>query len=373
MKKIFISILVIVSILTITGCNGGNASTNAKKVKSGKIYKTVSLNDKGIDMFDAIIPKGWKASISSQDIVNSSYPFVETVVITNPSKTAKITILSQHSYTENNKYNEGENKDYYTTYLHQMDASTYMDYFMDKIYNGTSFVKDGTVDKKIMNQLKTLHELKLDLANKDVTTINPSAYNVNISIGDEGYTSVKKEYQEGNNYYEASTSVSAISTNLTSGLSSLLNSRAVHWYMPYVIVYEAEDKETFDKYYDEYNFIIANATFTKDYYAMVEYVSSAIVNAYTSYYAAKAKAALDATNDYIDSNYSSDSSSSTQDKVREMWSDVIKEQDKYYLEDGSSIKTSTKNEIVAQNGNEIYVGSKAGIPNGFNELEKGYR
>ena len=178
--------------------------------------------------------------------------------------------------------------------------------------------------------------------------------------------------EKGDTYYEASTCVSMISTNLTSNISSLLNSRAIQWYMPYVIIYEAKDKDTFDKYYDDYNFIRTNASFTKDYYAMIEYVSSAITNAYTSYYASKSQAALDATNSYIDSNYSSESSSSTQDKVREMWDDVIKEQDKYTLEDGTTIKTSIHNDTVAQNGNEIYIGSKAGIPEGFNEVHKGY-
>ena len=77
-------------------------------------------------------------------------------------------------------------------------------------------------------------------------------------------------------------------------------------------------------------------------------------------------------NDYIDSNYTSTSSQSTNDKVMEMWDDVIKEVDKYELEDGTTLKTSIHNETVAQNGNEIYIGSKAGIPIGFEEVHKGY-
>ena len=52
--------------------------------------------------------------------------------------------------------------------------------------------------------------------------------------------------------------------------------------------------------------------------------------------------------------------------------DVIKEVDAYKTEDGSVLKTSIFSDTVAQNGNEIYVGSKAGIPIGFNELSKAY-
>ena len=367
-KKI---LLVLICLVLLTGCSSSNKNNNVAAQK-GKLYEIIPLSDYGINMFNAIVPEGWTASISYQDMVNSSYPFVETVVITNPDKTAKITILSQHSYTENKKYNEGANKEYYTTYLHQMDADTYLDYFMSRIYKGSSFVKSSVVDDKLLNELKSLQSLKIDLANQDVNNLQAGNYGVNITIGDEGYTSSKKEYENGSTYYEASTSVLAISTNLQSSLSSLLDSRAVQWYMPYIIIYEADSKDNYDKYYEDYNFIIANSNFTQDYYATIEYVSSAIVNAYTSIYAEKAKAGLDAMNDYIDSNYSSTSSAATNEKVMEMWDDVIKEVDNYQLEDGTSLKTSIHNETVAQNGNEIYIGSKAGIPNGFNELSKGY-
>lgn len=243
---------------------------------------------------------------------------------------------------------------------------------MSKIYPGSTFVKNNEIDSNLLEKLKIFHKDRLALANQDANTIGASQYGVTITIGDEGCTTSKKEYKNGYSMYEASTSVLAISTNLTSSLSSILNSKATVWYMPYLIVYEANSNEDYEKYYDDYNFIVANSTFTKDYYAMIEYVSSAITNAYTSYYAAKSKAGLDAMNEYIDSNYSSNSSASTQDKVREMWDDVIKEQDKYTLEDGTSIKTSIHNDTVAQNGNEIYIGDKAGIPMGFNELSKSY-
>lgn len=366
-KKVLLVLLIAMVLVAVTGCDNKVAIAD-----KGRLYETISLNDKNINMFNTIVPKGWTAMIKSQDAVDSSYPFIETVVISNPDNSAKITILSQHSYVDNKKYNEGQNTEYYTTYLHQMDASTYLDYFMDRIYKGTSVVTNMNVDDEILNQLKTLHDLRVNLAKQDATSLQAQNYGVYITIGDEGYSSVKKEYKNNSNYYEASLSVSAVSTNLKSSLSSLLDSRAVQWYMPYVIVYEGNSKEDYDKYYDDYKFIISNSTFTKDYYAMIEYVSSAIVNAYTTYYAEKSKAGLDAMNDYINSNYSSTSSSQTQDKVREMWDDVIKEQDKYTLEDGTSIKTSINNETVAQNGNEIYIGSKAGIPNGFSEVAKGY-
>lgn len=370
-KKLFV---IIFSIILLVGCNKEELSNNTNLDSSGKgkLYTVINLQDKGINMFRSIVPKGWNSYISSQDLVNSSYPFVETVVLSNPEGTARITIISQHSYTENSKYREGINTDYYTTYMHKMNADEYIDYYMNTYYPGSTFIEDKEVEEKTLNELKTLHDLKVQMGKNDANLLSTQNYGVYLDVYGVEYTSSIKDFEYGTNYIEVSTSTSAIATTIKSSLSSLLDSKAIQWYMPYIIIYEGMNKEEFDKYYEDYKFIIANSNFTVNYYAMIEYVSSAIVNAYTSIYAEKSKIALQATNDYIDSTYSSTSSVSTNDKVMEMWDDVIKEVDSYKTEDGSTIKTSIMNDTVAQNGNEIYVGTKAGIPLGFNELAKGY-
>ena len=374
MKKLKVLVLLLAVALLVTGCQKGIIKTKKSKKNSGKIYNITNLQDGGVNVFQTLLPEGWTAKIYSEQLLNSTHPFIETVVITNKDESARITILSQNSYVENAKYNEGQNYDYYTTYLHYMDSNTYSDYFMDKIFKGAKYVKDEKVPKEISNQLAQLHKIKMDLAYKDAQTVQSAAAASNVTIGieDKGYSDSKRIYQNGETIYETTTCVSAIATKLTSGLSSLLDSYAIAWEIPYTIVYEAKDQETFDKYYDEYNFIIANSNFTLDYYQMIEYVSSKIVNMITSIYAERSKAALDAMNDYIDSNYSSTSSQSTNDKVMQMWDDVINEVDVYKTEDGSYIRTGYDTETVAQNGNELYFGSKAGIPVGFNELPKTY-
>ena len=372
MKKIKVFVLLLITLILVTGC-AKTISIGKSKKNSGKIYTLTKLQDSGVNVFQTILPEGWTSKIYSEQILNSSHPFVETVVLTNADGTAKITILSQNSYTENAKFNEGKNYDYYTTYLHYMDSNTYSDYFMTNVFGGGAYVKDNEMSKDYVNQINQLHSIRLEQAKNDAQIVQGMANNVTLSIEDVGVSSSKRIYQNGNNLYETTTCVSAIGTRLQSGLSSLLDSYAIQWYIPYTIIYEAKDENTFDMYYDEYNFIIANSNFTLDYYQMIEYVSSKIVNYITSIYAERSKAALDAMNDYIDSNYSSTSAQSTNDKVMEMWDDVIKEQDSYITEDGTQIKTSIMNDTVAQNGNEIYVGSKAGIPSGFNELSKGYK
>jgi hypothetical protein len=356
-----------------TGTQEGPIEDPTPTEEQGTIFTRYTLYDGGIPTFLTVLPSEWKANITSNwNVVNSSIPGVATVTISSPDGLAKITILSRHSFVENAKFNEGINKDYYTTYLHKMNASQYISYVMKNNYTGYQLLKAENVPEDTVSMLNSYNTLRAELAKKDAELLQTGQYGVTISVRNDGITAAKEIYQNGNKYAEISTGVCNISTILKNNLSSLLDSTATTWEMPYLIIYEAASEEAYDEYYDTYNFIIANSSFTTRFYGKVEYVSSVIVNYYTSIYAERSKAALQATNDYINMKYSSTSSQSTNDKVMEMWDDVINEVDKYKLEDGSYLKTSIYNETVAQNGNEIYVGSKAGIPIGFTEVAKTY-
>ena len=376
MKKIVFSLFILLSLITLTGCNNNQENNSGKNQEIvGRMYNYISLNDttNNVTVFKSIIPSDWKGLIDSKwNLINSITPGRETIYLSNPDGTVKITFISQQSYVENKKYAEGENREYFTTYLHYMNAKEYLDYYMNQNYKGSKLIKELENDERLANQLKEYNNIRYNIGLKDAAELNKVTPTVSVAVKDYRTSVSKKQYQLGENYMEASTGVAAIETDLTSSYSSLLSSKAIDWTMPYVIIYTAESKELFDKYYDDYKFIVANSDFTLDYYQMLEYVSSKITNYVTSYYAAKSKASLDAMNDYIDSNYSSDSSKSTHEKVMEMWDDVIKEVDSYKTSDGTTIKTSIMNDTVAQKDNEIYIGSKAGIPEGFNELAKSY-
>lgn len=373
MKKRILSLFtILMGLFLLAGCIRQKNIMNIGENNTGTIYEMVSLQDSNVTVFQSIVPKGWNSYIESKwDIINSTHPGRETVYLSSPDGRASIKIVSQESYVENKKYNEGENTEYYTTYLHYMNASDYLNYYMDKNYNGSKFVQDVDLDEKVLQQIVDYNNFIVNNSQEQIKILN-SQGNVYITGTVYESTASKKQYEYGSNYIEASTAVAANKTTLESKLSSVLNSESITWIMPYTIIFSAEDKDAFDEYYDTYQFIVANSQFTVDYYAMVEYVSSSIVNAYTSYYAQKAQAGLDAMNNYIDSNYSSTSSKSTNEKVMEMWDDYINEVDAYKTEDGTILKTSMFNETVAQNGNEIYIGSKAGIPLGFTELDKSY-
>ena len=341
-------------------------------VIEGKYYNVVNLVDPqaNVTAFTGIIPEGWEASIQSNwQVISPDYPIMEEVTILSPDGKASIVIDSQQQYAETSDpyMQEGVNYEYYTTYLHYMDADTFVQYYMDNAYGLSTLMKDLEDDQEVLSQAQQLQQMKMEIA-KENYRIAVGTTGVAYNVTGAYPTMSKRQYEVGNAYLEASCVIIPITSSLGTQLYTITNT---YWEIPYSIVFYAEDKETFDKYYDEYNFIVANSYFTTDYYAMVEYVSSYITSIKSSQAAAKSQASLDAMNSYIDSNYSSTSSASTNEKVMEMWDDYINEVDQYNTLDGGTIKTSMYNDVVAQDGDKIFVGSSTSdIPYGYTQLEK---
>ena len=379
MKKIVVIFLLL---FLLTGCNlynnysrkPANYINDNTPTYQGKLYNFITLYDYQVrvPVFQSIIPEGWKSGITSNwNNISSTSPGIETVTIASPDNRAKIVFVSQQSFIDSDHNPEGINKDYYTTYFRFIDANYFLDYYISHNYGDIEVLKTVTSD----NDYNTILELRgytnmlVDAQKQLALDLGTSNYGMDITVTPLDATIAKKQYTIGSNIIEGSTAVTGykmVNKNI------LYTQTDKEWFAPYTIVYMAEDEDAFNDYYDDYNFIVANSSFTVKFYDMLSYVSSAIQNVYTAYYAEKSKAGLNALNNFIDSNYSSTSSASTNEKVMEMWDDVIKEVDAYRTEDGNVIKTSIYDEAVAQNGNQIYIGDKAGIPLGFNQLGKAY-
>ena len=252
-----------------------------------------------------------------------------------------------------------------------MNADEFIQYYMDYAHPGSTLEKTLENDQDLLDQVNQYQQMKVTNLRNNVTNILGGTYaSYNYDINPGVTTMSKRQYQTPNSYLEGSCVIVPITTTISSQFYSLTNN---YWEIPYSIVFEAVDKENFDKYYDDYNFIVANSQFTPDCYALVEYVSNCILNVKSAQAAVKSQASLNAMNDYIDSNYSSTSSESTNEKVMGMWDDYINEVDSYNTLDGGTIKTSMYNDVVAQDGDQIFVGSSTSdIPYGFTELEKSY-
>ncbi len=363
----------------------GNSQTNSATTSNtagtktgnivGKYYNQVVLKDQtsGANVFKSLLPDGWKATVTSNyNVIAPDYPVLFSVAITSPDGKAQINIDSAQQYCESQTRNEGANLEEYTTYLHYMNAEQFVEYFMNQAYPNSTLLKSFDTDVTLLSELRSYQKTKADGVRQAMQEMFSGALSsyYSGSITELDVSESKRQYQTQNGYLEGSCVVVPYSQTINSNFMSLTNT---WWELPYSMVYFATDKDTFDKYYDDYNFIVANSQFTVDAYALIEYVSSSIANIKTSEAAAKSQASLNAMNSYIDSNYSSTSSASTNEKVMQMWDDVINEVDTYNTTDGGQVKTSMYNDIVAQDGDKFFVGSSTSdIPIGYTQLSKAY-
>ena len=128
--------------------------------------------------------------------------------------------------------------------------------------------------------------------------------------------------------------------------------------------------ELFDKYNGVYQTVISNIIVRPEFCYLNARLKEMNEERVAKIGAVRAQVALEASRDQIMGDYNS--SSQTQDRVRNMWNDTIKELDEYKTLDGKRLKTSMFNETVAQDGDTYYIGNKTGIPSGFKELSKSY-
>ena len=345
--------------------------TVAEPVVQGTYYQYYPLVDPQLNaaVFNAFLPQGWTGNVSSNwSVICPDFPGLEEITLMSPDGQAMITIDSAQSFTQNDfSGKQGPDFSTYTTYANYMDAPTYTDTFIANAYPGASLAADLSDDPETLDMLRQYNDLIVQNGQQTMDTVTAGGtIGANITITPLDSTFCKRQYQANGSYIETTCPiVSFQQTFYTSYLTDIY----IHWRLPYSIVYQATDKAAFDAHYSEYEMIVANSMFTPDYYAAEEYVASCIGNNLLE----AQNAANQGTSSYSSSGYESTSGDSTNEKIINMWDDVINEVDSYNTLDGGTIKTSMYNDIVAQDGDSYFVGSSTSdIPYGYTELSKSY-
>lgn len=169
-------------------------------------------------------------------------------------------------------------------------------------------------------------------------------------------TVCRRQYQVGDGRVE--TMVADYAFNQI--IEGYLRQEYLHWFVPYSIVFAAQSEQAFETYHDTYETIIANSFFTPQYFSAESYVSSVR--------AAKAMEAKNAASQFSSSGYESPDANSNSRSVAEQWDDVIREVDTYQTLDGNYVQVSTGSDVVAQDGDQFYVGPSNSVPPGFTQL-----
>lgn len=347
-------------------------SPSVAPVVSGTYYTRQSLTDYqiGVPVFSALLPQGWTARLDSDwSVVSVGAPGFEEVTITSPDGSAVITIDSCQAFTQAPSGFVGQDEATYSTYMNYLDAVGFVDAYMAQAYGGQAqLVQELPADADTMSQLGQYTDLMVAVSNQAGYEMTAGGAIGNVTSTAEAYESTlcKRQYRIGSQYMEATCVDSAVLQTIA---SPYLTEQYLHWRIPYSITYVASDQQAFDEYYGDYCMIVANSYFTAAYYAAEDYVASTITSAAMD---AKA-AATSATGSFSTSGYESEYGESANEKIINMWDDYINEADSYNTLDGGTVKVSMYDDVVAQNGDEIFVGSATSdIPAGFTELSKSY-
>lgn len=357
------------------GASGAGPSTAAQTVEphiEGTYYGRYSIvdHDIGVAAFSVFLPDDWEATLYSDwTVVSADVPGLEEVVITSPDGLASITIDSCQSYTQGPTGAEGQDIGAYTTYMNYLDAGAFTDAYINSAYgSAATLVRDLPDDSATLALLAQYLDALVAQANAagERVTGGGAVGGITSVAEPAAYSMCRRQYQVGSQQIETS----VVNVALTQTISGpALTEQYLHWRIPYSIVFTAASADAFAQYHDIYETIVANSYFTTEYYAAVEYISGCIAEAAMD---AKAAASSGASG-YSSSGYESATAESTNEKVIGMWDDCINEVDSYTTLDGGTVKTSMYNDVVAQSGDEFFVGSSTSdVPAGFTELSKSY-
>ena len=267
--------------------------------------------------------------------------------------------------------NAGADLSYYTTFYPYMNAGDALEALLDSNGFDTRTMKKEVDDgEQAVKAADAAAQRLADINADGMRQMGVESYGKSYSIVGKYADYSKRQYTyNGGEYFEAST----ITYGFSGRLSGITTNTTTGWIIPYFIVYGAKDKATFDKYYDIAGTIIENSSFSPEFFYLNAAYASAILEQIAKIQAIRSQAQLDAVNESLMDDYSSDTNAdarSTSEKVMEMWDDYINDVDAYVSEDGSVVKTSIYNEVMAQDGDYYYAGDKSGIPDGYTQLDK---
>ncbi|MBR4318519.1 MAG: dockerin type I repeat-containing protein [Oscillospiraceae bacterium] len=338
-------------------------SQNVKPVTTGKLYQRTGVIDPyiSVNVFQTLLPEGWTAaSVSDWNNYSLAYPGVELVELTSPDGTAKIQIQSPRNYLQDLLWGKaGKNLEEYATFSTYMNADTYVQSSVQSVYETALLVKDfGQNEEQLVYQ----EEQTAYYANHDYQQQTEWGYTFQLE-GTES-TNARQQYQCGNVCMEVSSEVNAYQY-AKSYIINVAGERRIVWWIPYTVVYIAESQEAFDAYYDDYEVIVGNSYFTKEFFTACEKAGKYIEYLMLS---GKTVSIDEWLGTYTYDGIYSASAQSAQDNIFQAWDDYIKDENSYTLNDGSTLRVPTAVDVVAQSGDSLYFGTSAGIPSGYDTL-----
>ncbi len=370
-------LVVVLSILCFPSFSADNTNN---------LYTYQTLNDTmiNIPVADIMVPKGFTAQVTSQwDRLDGSYPGHEVIGLQNADNSVGIYIFTNESYYQFQNRNamgfnmppkQGPDYERRITLMNYMDSSAVIEVFLNNLgFNNRNLIKNLPPDNNKIQLIKNdlLKQAQIDL--QKIHQMNQMARTgMQASLNGVDVNMSKKQYSVGSGNIEASSCVRTVTNSIGNNTIVTLTT---YWEIMYFVVYRANSKELFDKYYNTYKTVIGNSRIRPEFYFVNLKLKQMNEERVAKIGAVRSQISLEEQRKMIAKNNPSltnPEAESVSDKVMNMWDDVITERDEYKTLDGRKLKTSMYNETVAQDGDTFYIGNKIGIPSGFKELSKSY-
>ncbi len=336
--------------------------TEPPTVTEGKLYSQIGLVDPyaNVVAFQGLLPDGWTVQMQSNWGLINPYPGQEIVQFVSPDGKASISIASPLIYEEGSDRGYGADLSNFITLAPYMNASNYIDYYVQNTYANAEAVGDLEITEEQQANINAFTEIFA--TNGINTAMQTSRYQIT-GYGAEG-TVARRQFRLGDGYGEIGCAISEYQYSYT---KIILNVTETWWQILPSFVYTAADKDAFDQYYADYEVIAANGYFTAALYSVQNYVAMQIYNTIMDYRTEQRIQEL--TGGYSTSGTEiTNSDMETQERVFQAWDDYIKDENVYSLSDGSSLRVPTSVDTVAQNGDSVYFGTAGGVPIGYDIL-----
>lgn len=358
--------------------SGGEALSEAELRERGTFMRVSRLTDSGLNMVvgQMTAPDDWQVSEQVQWSSYGNYPGMTQLSAVSPDGLRSFQLISTMSYYQTDSIfsSLGENETDPTTYrIHRQyrTAEQFVELFISNL-GCTSAQKLGSssIDSQSLGALQSVAEQH---AYQTGYSLVQSLANLGMSANLVGYEStvVDNRYavttQSGQTeYIEVFTLVWAYQTSWVVQNSSITVNE-IYWCVPFMYISTAESEQALASTQNEFLTFVSNSQISPEFYYLVRQYRSYIENQLAQQLTNQIQAATEIQSQLMD-GYSS--SSDTNDRVTDMWSDYIYDRDDYTTSDGSTVKVPTYYDHVYEtDSGDIYVTNDSlNVPTDWQEL-----
>lgn len=360
------------------GGSGGEALSEAELRQRGTFMRVSRLTDSGLNMVVGRItaPDDWQVSEQVQWSSYGNYPGMTQLSAVSPDGQRSFQLISTMSYYQTDSiFNSlGENETDPTTYrIHRQyrTAEQFVEMMLSGIgCTGAQKLSSSSIDSQSLSALKSTAEQH---AGETGYSLVQSLANLGMSANLVGYEStvVDNRYavttQSGQTeYIEVFTLVWAYQTSWVVQNSSITVNE-IYWCVPFTYIFTAESEQALTSMQNEFLTFVSNSSVSPEFYYLVEQYRAYIENLLAQQLTNQIQAATEIQSQLMN-GYSS--SSDTNDRVTDMWSDYIYDRDDYTTSDGSTVKVPTYYDHVYEtDSGDIYVTNDSlNVPTDWQEL-----